>query len=229
MTAKRKGLLGLVIFILLSFLCCALAWQPMTNIAAHPETFRTWVRANEKISRLAMVGLMLFQVVVAFLPGEPLEIAAGYAFGAWEGLALCLTGATLGCFLTVTLSRRYGRRLAELFFSPEKMNEVPLLRGAHDPRQLTLIVFLLYLIPGSPKDLFNYVVGLTGLPLPRLLTVTALARIPSILTSTLSGGALGERQWLAAALSLALTALLSFAGWLLYRRLVQRDQSSDKP
>lgn len=217
---KKLVLPGL--YLLLTLAVCLLAWEPLARAAADPEALRDWVASHPLQSRLTMVGLMALQVIVAFLPGEPLEIAAGYAFGAWEGLALCLLGATLGCTVTVLLTRQYGRRTVEAFFPAEKIDSVPLLR---QPHRLTLLLFLLYLIPGSPKDLFNYAVGLTRLPMPRVLAVTAVARIPSVLTSTLSGDSLGLQDWKLAGLLLLLTLALSATGLLLYRVLCRRSSN----
>ena len=217
--SKHRSLLTLGGFLVSMLALCLVLWQPLTQAVADPIAFRAWVGEHQGISRLTMAGLMALQVVIAFLPGEPLEIAAGYAFGAWEGMLLCLLGATAGCLITAPLARRYGRRILEAFFPPEKIDALPLL---HEPRRLTLLVFLLYLIPGSPKDLFNYAIGLTRLPLPRTLLITAVARIPSILTSTLSGSALGSQNWEQAALYLALTLLLSGVGLLIYRRMIKK-------
>ena len=91
------------------------------------------------------------------------------------------------------------------------------------PAKQMATVFLLYLIPGTPKDLFNYAIGLTRLPLPRTIALTAVARIPSIVTSTLGGSALGTRRMALAVGALAVTGALSLAGLLAYRAMCRRD------
>ena len=95
---------------------------------------------------------MFLQVAIAVLPGEPLEIAAGYAFGAWQGMALCLIGALLGCLVVVPLTRRYGTRLMRLFFKQEQIDSLGFLQNT---KRLKLLVFVIFFIPGSPKDLLN--------------------------------------------------------------------------
>lgn len=213
---KKRSLFILAAFVLAMGLACALLFKPVVSVVENPVAFRAWVDAHRMIGRLAMIGLMTVQVIFAFLPGEPMEIAAGYVFGVWEGLLLCLTGATIGCLVTANLTRRHGRGIMTAFFSQEQIDKLPFFRN---PEKQMLTVFLLYLIPGSPKDLFNYALGLTRLNIPRTLALTAVARIPSVITSTISGHALGSQDVPAALITLAATGILSLLGLILYRRM----------
>lgn len=138
---------------------------------------------------------MIFQIIVAIIPGEPLEIGAGYAFGAVEGTILCLIGAVLGGAIVVLLVRRYGIKLVEVFFPKEKIMS---LRFMQDSRRLELLVFIVFMIPGTPKDLLCYAVGLTNLRMRDWLWISLVARIPSIITSTIAAR-LGERNYVFAA------------------------------
>nr|MBP6239614.1 TVP38/TMEM64 family protein [Oscillospiraceae bacterium] len=86
---KTLSVLAIVIFVLLS---AALAWfvgRPMVRFARQPEQFRAWVDGHGAWGPLAYAAMVFLQVLVAIIPGEPLEIAGGYAFGAWAGTALC--------------------------------------------------------------------------------------------------------------------------------------------
>ena len=124
LTEKQKKTLSLaavVIFILLSL---ALAWfvgRPLIRFARQPEQFRAWVEGHGLWAPLAYAAMVFLQVVVAVIPGEPLEIAGGYAFGAWQGTALCLAGAVLGSVAVFALVRRWGRGLVEVFFPADKL------------------------------------------------------------------------------------------------------------
>lgn len=216
---KKRGLFALIAFVLAMGIACAALWKPLLGIVSNPSAFRDWVDAHRAIGWAVMIALMTVQVVFAFLPGEPMEIAAGYAFGTWEGLALCLIGATLGCIITANLTRRHGRGVVKAFFPDEQIERLPFFR--HPERQMAT-VFLLYLIPGSPKDLFNYALGLTRLPIPRTLALTAVARIPSVITSTISGDALGVQDMRLALIVLAITGVISVLGLIAYRRMCKR-------
>ncbi len=79
------------------------------------------------------------------------------------------------------------------------------------------------MIPGTPKDMLSYFAGLTPLTLKEWLVIVVVARIPSLVTSTISGGAAGEQNYILAAASLAVTLLLSGIGVVYYRKIC-KDQ-----
>ncbi len=85
------GILAAVI--LMTALICWNVGKPMVEFVSQPEQFRAWVDSHGLWGRVAFVGMMAFQIIVAFIPGEPLEIGAGYAFGVAEGTFLCIMGA----------------------------------------------------------------------------------------------------------------------------------------
>ncbi|RNL39476.1 TVP38/TMEM64 family protein [Paraeggerthella hongkongensis] len=180
------------------------------------ERFRAWVEGMGIWGRVAFVAANAAQVVLAFLPGEPLELAAGYAFGTVEGTLWCLAASAIGTGLALLLTRTFGMRVVRLFFPPEKISEVKWLR---DARRFELILFLVFLIPGTPKDLLTYVAGLGTSPAWRIVALTTVGRIPSIVSSTLVAGALGSGNYTAAAIVAAITVALAGAGVLVYRRM----------
>lgn len=190
--------------------------KPLIDMLADPAAFQAWVRQLGPLGRIAFVGIMALQVIIAWLPGEPLEIGAGYAFGFWEGGLLCMAGILVGSIVVFGLVRLFGRRLVTLFFPAEKLDSLPLLR---DARRLTLVSFILFMIPGTPKDIMTYCVGLTSMRLTTWLLIAGVARIPPVITSTLSGSALGEAQYGLAIAVFAGTILLSIIGFIVYKKL----------
>ncbi len=205
---------GIALFILLSLLVAQYAGRPLIRFAGQPELFRQWVDEKGLWAHIVFVGMVALQVIVAIIPGEPLEIAAGYAFGALEGTVLCVIGALLGSLAVFLAVRRLGQRMAEVFFSLEKIRSLKFLQNE---RRLSFWVFLIYLLPGTPKDLLCYFVGLTDLPLANWVFITAVARLPSIVTSTVSGNALGEEEYVVAAVVFAVTTAVSLIGVVVYR------------
>ena len=190
-TEKQKRWIagtGIFLFLLLSVLICIFAGKPLIQFVQEPERFRAWVDEQGILAPIAFLGMLVLQIVVAVIPGEPLEIAAGYAFGAVEGTLLCLFGAFLGRVAVFLLVRKLGARAVDVFFPLDKLNELKFLQNK---RRLTLWVFFLFFLPGTPKDVLCYVVGLTDLPLRSWLIISAIAPLPSIVTSTIGGDALG--------------------------------------
>lgn len=158
---KTLSVLAIVIFVLLS---AALAWfvgRPMVRFARQPEQFRAWVDGHGAWGPLAYAAMVFLQVLVAIIPGEPLEIAGGYAFGAWAGTALCLLGAVLGSVTVFALVRRWGRGLVEVFFPADKLEKLQFL--LHTSPKRTALFWLIFTVPGTPKDLLCYFAGLTDL------------------------------------------------------------------
>ena len=126
---KKWALIGLAFFLVATVLICWQVGLPMVRLASDPENFRQWLE-ERKLGGLLIYGAMVFfQVLFAVIPGEPLEIAGGYAFGAVWGTLVCLVAATLGSLLVFGLVRRFGTRLVEVFFPAEKLRAVRFLQS----------------------------------------------------------------------------------------------------
>lgn len=222
MNEKKKKRLLTAAIILTVLVMAAVTWfvgRPMVRFAQQPEVFRAWVDSHGIWGQALFVGMMLFQVLVALIPGEPLEIAAGYAFGTLEGTLLCLLATTLGGTLVFLLVRKWGGKVLELYFSKERIES---LRFMQNTPRVRAAAFFLMALPGTPKDLLCYFMGLTKIRLPEWLLLSTVARLPSILTSTVGGSALGGQKYTLAIIVFALTLVVSLAGGGLYTLYTRR-------
>lgn len=221
---KAVWLLAVVIFILF---CLVVGWcigVPMIRLARDPEAFRMWVDSSGIWGRIAFVGMVVIQVLVAFIPGEPIELAAGYAFGVLEGTFLTMTGFLIGSWLVYGLVKRFGVRLVEVFFPKNKIAEFRFLKN---PKKTKIIAFILMTIPGTPKDFLSYFAGLTQLKAGEWLVIVAVARIPSLITSTITGAAAGVENYVLSAVMLSITLLISGVGALYYRRICRQESDAE--
>ena len=218
---KYIGAAAAAAFVLVMTLLCVVIGRPMIRFASDPEKFRQWVDGHGVWGMLAYMGMVAVQVLAALIPGEPLEIAGGYAFGAVKGTFLCLLAASLGSTAVICLVRRYGMRLVEVFFPAEKLRSLRFLRSS--PKR-NLLFMLIFMLPGTPKDLLCYYAGLTDIKLPALLLICSLGRLPSIITSTAGGDALGTKSYLFAVVIFAVTFVISAAGLMFYNRLCRRHE-----
>lgn len=216
---KIFGVIAVVIFILFFFFVFWFVGRPLIAFLHEPERFRHWVSAKGFMGRLIFIAMVVLQVVVAIIPGEPFEIGAGYAFGFWEGSLLSLIGILIGSALIFLFVRRWGIKLVELFFSREKIRS---LRFLQNSGRLEWLTFIIMLIPGTPKDLLSYFIGVTDMKLSTWLLIVLTARLPSLVSSTLSGTALGEADYTLAILAFAITGLISLIGICIYRKLCSK-------
>lgn len=220
----RRNLLTALLPIGICLLCALILYivfgKKLLLLVTEPQVFRAKLDTYGAWGEVVFVCIRTAQTVFKFIPAEPLEAASGYAFGMFGGLMWCMLGTQLGSAIILLLSARYGERFVSLFVAPESLSEFVFLQeGMHTK----VLVFLIYLIPGAPKDLLTYFVPLTGIKLSSFLVLTTVARIPSIITSTMCGAYFVEKNYIAAAAVYAGTLLLSGAGLLLYRRLTKNS------
>ena len=193
--------------------------KPLLELASTRSSFASGWTNMAFGARFILMGIMALQVVVAMIPGEIIEIGAGYAFGAVEGTLLCLAGAAVGSAIIFLLTRCFGVKLVEAFVSREKLSQIKFLQNE---KKLNLVIFIAFFIPGTPKDLLTYFIGLTPMKLRTFLLISSVARIPSVITSTIGGHALGMQDYTFAILVFVITAAISGLGLLLYNRIMKK-------
>ena len=218
---KRVGIAAIAIAIIATALIIWLAGVPLVKFASEPEKFRRWVNDSGIWSRFAYIGMVILQVIIAVLPGEPFEIAAGYAFGAVEGTILCIIASTLGSVMVFLLVRYFGVPLVEVFFPEEKLKKLKFLKTT--PKR-DMIFFIIFMIPGTPKDLLCYFTGLTDIKFSLWLLICSLGRLPSIITSTVGGDALGTSNYWFAVAVFAVTMVIRLIGLLIYKRICSKHE-----
>lgn len=218
-TRRIVSIVSIVTFVLLLAFLAFFVGKPLISTLEDPAAFREWIDARGVWGKLAFIGMCILQVIVAFIPGEPFELAAGYAFGALEGTLLVWAGLALGSTIVFLFVRKFGVKLVEAVFPREKIDSLPLL---NNEKALNATAFILFFIPGTPKDLLTYAAGLTKIKILPWVLLTSVARLPSIITSTVSGSALGTQKYVLAAVVFGVTALLSGAGFLIYRAMEKK-------
>lgn len=186
------------------------------------EELRAFLDGYGWTGRFILFGLQCVQVVVALIPGEVVELGAGYAYGAVEGTLICLAGVALSSALIFWLVKKIGMPMVEMFISREKISQ---LRFINDTRKLKRLVFLLFFIPGTPKDVLTYFVGLTELTTSQFLAITLLARIPSVVSSAICGQMLGDEHFITAGIVYAVTGAISGIGYWIYRAISKRKKT----
>lgn len=225
---KKKRILSVLIILIFLGVSVALFWEvgkPLVQFVSDSDRLRAWVDDNWLWSRLAYIGLVILQVVIAIIPGEPFEIGAGYAFGAIGGTIICTLGSAIGGTIVFLLVKKFGVKLVEVFISIDKINSLKFLK---DSKKRDILIFLLFFIPGTPKDVLSYFAGLTKMDLKTWLIITTIAKIPSIVTSTIGGNAIGMENYQFAIIVFVVTFLISGAGLLFYNHYTKRKQEEQQ-
>lgn len=149
-----------------------------------PKKIKSIILSYGEYSVLAFLVMQMIQVVAFFIPGEVMQIAGGYIYGAFVGGLLTLLGITLGSAIVYGLSRQYGKPLIRKIISDKQLKFFDkLLRLG----SVNYIVFLLYLIPGIPKDVLAYICGISDITFKNFMLYSTLGRIPGIFISTYFG------------------------------------------
>ena len=208
------------------FLALTVVGTILLQVYFDQEAVRNFVKEHAVLGTLLMLAICMAQVIVALVPGEVVEVASGIVFGPIGGLLVCLVGSTLGSVVVLFLVRRFGRKFVYVFYPQEKLDALALFK---DTPQRSLLTFLLFLIPGTPKDLLTYCIGLTNMSIPKYLVLTTFARIPSIITSTFGGDMFLKENYLQALILFGSTALVSGLGLVLYHLIKRKYQAAHKP
>lgn len=158
--------------------------KELTQVISNMETFKAWIGTFGVYDEIIFVTIRAIQTVIKIIPAEPLEIGAGYIWGTYKGLALCMIGTEIGSAVILILTSLFGTKLLNALFDIEEINKWSFIKNA---KKKYLLLTIIYLIPGTPKDFITYFVGITDTKILPFLLVTGIARIPSIISSTWCG------------------------------------------
>ncbi|MGI6045544.1 MAG: TVP38/TMEM64 family protein [Eggerthellaceae bacterium] len=182
---------GLIVFLGLMGLVVWAIW-PLLQELFQPggiDRVITDVQNAGPLGVFILLGLQLLQIVVAFIPGEVVQLAAGMMYGPWLGALIILIGCICSSALIFALVRTLGAPFVHDLVPTKHLEKF---KHFEESGRLSVIVFILFLIPGMPKDVFTYLVPLTDMPIKNFLIITNTARIPGILMSTFGASSLIE-------------------------------------
>ena len=181
------------------------------------EQFKAYIDGIGILGWFVTLGIQLLQIFIAFIPGEPIELMLGFVWGPWLGMLTCLIGIFIGTATIFLLVKRFGRPFVRKIVGDKDLTTYKFLS---DPRKIDLTVFILFFIPGTPKDALTYIAPLAPIKPVKYLIIATLARIPSIITSTLLGDSIAEGDYLVSVIVFAVTALISVVGIVFGKKFV---------
>lgn len=185
--------------------------------------FKAYIDGIGVLGWFVTLGIQLLQIFIALIPGEPIELMLGFVWGPWIGMLTCLLGIFIGTMIIFLLVKKFGRPFVQKIVGDKDLSTYKFLSN---PRNLDLTVFILFFIPGTPKDALTYITALSPINPVRYLIIATVARIPSIITSTLLGDSLAEGNYVMAIIFFAVTALISVVGIIFGGKFVSKKKKS---
>ena len=174
---------------------------------------------HKKTAWFFYMGSQIIQILISVVPGQALQFAAGYCFGIPVGLALSIIGAGLGTFITFYLGKILGRDAMHVIIPEDKIEHYT---ARINSKNGIIIIFLLYLIPGLPKDTINYIGGISDIRFLLFFPVSMMGRIPGMLGSLIIGWQLKTGSYMGAAIVGAVAVVLFLLGVGFRKPLMER-------
>lgn len=174
--------------------------------ASSIKDFEVFIKNQGVFGALILLFVQVLQVLICFVPGEAVEFLSGAMFGAWLGLLIDLSGIFIGQTIIYFLVKALGK---DAVYWIEKINRLEFLKNE---KKLYFLLFLLFFIPGTPKDTLCYVVPLFKIPFKPYMIISIIARIPSVLSSTFAGSVFRQGDVFKTAIVYAGIAIISVAG-----------------
>ena len=175
------------------------------------------IKGYRKESILIYLVAQALQVVICIIPGQALQFAGGYLYGILLGLLLSLIGIASGSCIAYFFARMLGRDAVHLFFGERKVTEMIDLMNS--PKGL-IVTFIIFLIPGIPKDLCSYAAGLSNIKIRPYLIVSMIARIPGMLGCLIIGSRVGAGGYTSAAVVAAIAVVLLVLGIIFRQKII---------
>lgn len=184
---------------------------PVIRNLSTPEgqiEFKNHVANLGFLGYLALFGLQFAQIFLIVLPGEPIEVLAGMCYGGFGGLIFITVSVFIITAIVFFAVRKFGRKFVYSFCSKERIDKIENSKLFKNPKKIEFIMLILFLIPGTPKDLIVYIAGLLPLKPLRFILISTFARLPSVISSTFAGSSIVAGNWKVSIAIYAVTFLI---------------------
>lgn len=172
------------------------------------EGVNAFLEDNQLAGIFVYVGLQIVQIIISIIPGQFIQIAGGFAFGFWLSYLLSIVGIALGSSIAFGLARTLGKGGIHLIFGEERMTRFI---NQLNSRRAFAIVFIVFFIPGLPKDLFTYAAGVSDFKFKPFIILALVARTPALMVSLLVGAMINDQSYVGVIVLAALTGLVFIA------------------
>ena len=222
-TSKLKILSGIAFVIMCILLAVVLfpffsAYNDSEKLSLYIESFGVW-------GAFVLLAVQIVQIVIAIIPGEFTEFVSGTLYGTLFGSLICLAGVLIGEFLIFVLVKWLGTRFAWKMVSG---NEFKKLKFLNDEKKLEYTIFLLFFIPGTPKDALTYFAPMTKIKLKQFLLLSCTARIPTIVSSAYAGSTFADGNFLQTFIVYIIIGAVSITGLYIHNRIFNKGEKNGR-
>jgi len=170
-------------------------------------------------SMLIYFGMQILQVVISVIPGQAVQFVAGYAFPFWIGYLLAVAGVVVGTVMSYFLARILGKKAIYLIFGEKKIQKFV---DKLNSKRAFILIFIIFLVPGIPKDLFSYAIGLSEMKFMPFLLTSVVARTPAMMCSVAMGCATKTGSYVLLAILVVFLVITCILGVIFHERLARR-------
>lgn len=203
----------------------------LTELAKNPDELSEMLNSYGSTGIIVFIGIQVLQVVVAAIPGEIVQIAGGYIYGTVFGTLYSLTGIVLGSVIVFFAARLLGYPVVKLLVSEKQLEKFSFMLNNS---KSDAAMFILFLIPGIPKDILTYIAGLTPVRPLRFFVIITIGRLPALLGSSFIGHNTQKGNY-GVVIIVSVIAVVLFLAGLIFKdkvidwtnRLIKRDKDAE--
>ena len=233
MDKKTIGLLiqkiVMAIIFIIAIVFVSVKYAPEINhVIKNRQVFKEFILSYGHIGGIIAIVFQFIQIVIPFLPGEVIQISIGYVYGVFLGSIYLLTGTMLGTVAVFYASRIIGYPIVKVFVSEKKMEKFNFLANSN---KIEITMFVLFLLPGIPKDILVYLAGLTPIKPIRFFVISIVSRTPAIIVSAYIGINFAEGDFRSIIIMVAVVVVFLAVGFIFRNRilsLINKDSSKER-
>lgn len=227
LTKQQIALLVVIAVVILAVIGAVIYFWPYISSLQEEENqkiFQDWVRSFGPWGVIILLVIQVLQIILFFIPGEVIEFSSGLLYGILGGYLICIAGQILAILLTYFLVMIFGKALVDKMVDKETMDKV---EERHTRAEVLL--FFCLLIPGIPKDVFNFVAPYCKVPMWKYIIITLIARFPTVFSSILMGAAILNGEFNLSLIVLIVSATVGICGIIFNKQIVKLiDKINDK-
>ena len=217
---KKTAFLKLIILILLLVSLPLFLYFTCRDTLFNTEWLQSLpelLAARKGTAVIVLFGLQVLQIIISIVPGQPIQFAASYMFGSLGGYFISIIGAIVGVIIAFYVAKILGADAIRVIFGKDKVDSYC---SKLNCGKGLLIVLLIYLIPGLPKDLVAYVAGISNMKLIPFLVVSSIGRTPPMFGSLLIGSFLQSKNYASIVILSILCLIILILCWVKRKKII---------